>query len=113
MDAVALTLTLLALAGGAVAGAVAALRRRGPALRLRVAFVVYLGGLAVLSTTWAQSMEVLPLALVFGAAVGILPFAAMFLLVRQLVRQLLRWLLSRRQSVAALAQPVDPEPPQR
>ena len=112
MDAVALTLTLLALAGGAAAGAVAALRR-DRALRLPVAFAVYLGGLAVLSTTWAQSMEVLPLALVFGAAVGILPFAAMFLLVRQLVRRLLRWLLSRRQSVAALAQPVDPEPPQR
>ena len=54
-----------------------------------------------------------PLAVVFGAAVGILPFAAMFLLVRQLVRRLLRWLLLRRQSVAALVQPIDPDPPQR
>ena len=108
MDAVALTLTLLALAGGAVAGSVAALRR-GPPLRLHVAFAVYLGGLAVLSTTWAQSMDVLPLALVFGAAVGILPFAAMFLLARWLLPRCFPRLARRLPGSG----PLDPGPPRR
>jgi hypothetical protein len=71
------------LLGGGVAGTVAGLRPEKP-LRFVPAFLVYLGALAVISTTWAQSMDVLPLALVYGAATGVLPFGATFLLMRRL-----------------------------
>jgi hypothetical protein len=78
------TLASLGLLGGAIAGAWAGWRTRPP-LRFGPAFLVYLGVLSAVATTWAQSMEALPLTLVYGAAMGVLPFAAAFHLLRRIV----------------------------
>jgi uncharacterized membrane protein YfcA len=84
MVALLLTLAAFGLLGGALGGAVAGFKSDEP-LHIGTAFLVYLGILAVVGTTWSQSMEALPLTLVYGAAMGALPFGAAFLLVRTLV----------------------------
>lgn len=81
------TLAMLGGAGGAVFGAIAGWRAAEP-LRLGIAFLIYLGLLCVVASTWAGSLEIVPLTLVFGAAAGILPFAAGFLVVRGIVTRL-------------------------
>jgi RsiW-degrading membrane proteinase PrsW (M82 family) len=83
VSALFLALAGLGLLGGAIAGTAAGLRPARP-VRFGPAFLVYLGVLAVVSTTWAQSMDALPLALVYGAAISVLPFGAAFLLARRL-----------------------------
>jgi hypothetical protein len=86
---VSLLLALLAFSfvSGAVGGIAAALRPQGR-VRIGPAFLVYLGLVAVLATTLSQSLDLLPLTLIYGAAVGALPFGAAFLAARQLVSML-------------------------
>jgi hypothetical protein len=81
------TLALSGAIGGVIGGAVAGFRADGP-LRFVTAFLVYLGLLAAVATTMLQSMDALPLTLVYGAAAGIVPFGAAFFLVRRLVSSL-------------------------
>jgi hypothetical protein len=81
---VAQFLVMAALFGGALSGAWAGIR--GPkAIRLWPAFLVYLGLLSMVASTWAGSLEIVPLTLLFGAIAGIAPFAASFFLLRHLV----------------------------
>jgi hypothetical protein len=85
MATLAFTLIGLALLGGVVAGGVAG----WPSVRslgLGPAFLVYLGLLAIVSTTFAQSMEILPVTLLYGVVTGIVPFALAFYGMRWLVR---------------------------
>jgi hypothetical protein len=93
----ALTLMAAALLAGAVAGAVVGWRR-ARSFGLVRAFLVYLGLLAVVSTTFSQAMEILPLALLYGVVTGILPFAAAFYGVRWMVSS---YLAPRRRASAA------------
>ena len=81
------TLAMFGGAGGAVFGAIAGWRKAEP-LRLGIAFLIYLGLLCAVASTWAGSLEIVPLTLVLGAAAGILPFAAGFLLMRGIVTRL-------------------------
>ncbi len=77
----------LAIVGGAsglVFGSIAGWRTAEP-LRLGIAFLIYLGLLCVVASTWAGSLEIVPLALVLGAVAGILPFAAGFFIARRIV----------------------------
>ncbi|MBX9610723.1 MAG: hypothetical protein K2X51_03770 [Burkholderiales bacterium] len=84
MVEIALSLAALALVAGAVAGVAAGFRPdRVPGFG--VAFGIYLGLLAMAASTWAQSMDILPLTLVYGAVTGALPFAATFWGLRRLV----------------------------
>jgi hypothetical protein len=85
--AIALFLAGVALFAGIVAGALAGFRGAGK-VRFGAAFLVYLGLLAAAATTRAQTMEVLPLALVYGAGTGALPFAGGFFAVRWAVTRL-------------------------
>lgn len=84
----AMSLGLFALIGGAVAGMLAAVRP--DRIRFRPAFLAWLALLAVTATTRARSMEALPLALVLGTVLGILPFAASYVLVRAIGLRLKR-----------------------
>jgi hypothetical protein len=78
-------LALLALVGGALGGALAAWQ--GPkASGFGVAFMVYLGLVSLAGSTWVQSMEMVPLALVYAAAAGVIPFGAGFFGLRYLGR---------------------------
>jgi drug/metabolite transporter (DMT)-like permease len=79
-----LFIALLALLAGAVAGAIAGCKGKS-AVRPGPAFGLYLGLLAVISTTRAQSTDVLVVTLVFGAAIGAIPFAAAFFACRKLL----------------------------
>jgi hypothetical protein len=81
------TLAMLGGAGGAVFGAIAGWRTAEP-LRVGVAFLIYLGLLCVVASTWAGSLEIVPLTLVLGAAAGILPFGAGFFALRGIVTRL-------------------------
>lgn len=81
------TLALSGGAGGVVFGAIAGWRRAEP-LRLGIAFLIYLGLLCVVASTWAGSLEIVPLTIVLGAAAGILPFAAGFVVARGIVTRL-------------------------
>jgi hypothetical protein len=84
-------LAIAGLSGGALGGVIAGWRQGKP-LVFWQAFLVYLGGMAMLASTRAGSMEILPLALVLGALVGIGPFAASFYLARHLTqRACARW----------------------
>jgi threonine/homoserine efflux transporter RhtA len=77
------------LAGGAVGGVVAGLREpAGAAVRWHVAFLVHLGVVCCVASTWAATLEIVPFALLFGAASGIVPFVASFFALRFLVRML-------------------------
>lgn len=78
-------LALLALAGGAIGGALAAWQAP-KGLGFGVAFMVYLGLVSLAGSTWVQSMEMVPLALAYAAAAGIIPFAAGFFGLRYLGR---------------------------
>lgn len=84
MVEIALSLAALALVAGAVAG-VAAGFRPDKLPGFGVAFGIYLGLLAMAASTWAQSMDILPLTLVYGAITGALPFAATFWGLRKFV----------------------------
>ncbi len=86
MVEIALSLAALALVAGAVAG-VAAGFRPDKVAGFGVAFGIYLGLLAMTASTWAQSMDILPLTLVYGAVTGALPFAATFWGARKFVAQ--------------------------
>jgi hypothetical protein len=91
------SLALLGCAGGIAAGLYAGCRE--PRLvPFWSAFLVYLGVMSAVVATWAGSLEIVPLALVLGAAAGILPFAALFLLCRRLVRSARASLNRRRPS---------------
>lgn len=79
-----LALAAAALLAGMLAG-LAAGWRSPPPFKLRTAFCVYLGLVGVVATTWAKSMDILPLALAYAALTGALPFAAMSLAARKLV----------------------------
>jgi hypothetical protein len=68
---------------GAIAGWIGANR-----LRLWPSFGIYLGIVCVVASTRFGSMEVVPLTLVFGAAAGVLPYAASYLIARGLVARL-------------------------
>ncbi len=81
------TLAMFGGAGGAVFGAIAGWRSAEP-LRLGIAFLIYLGLLCVVASTWTGSLEIVPLTLVLGAAAGILPFGAVFLVMRGIVTRL-------------------------
>lgn len=81
------TLAMFGGAGGVVFGAIAGWRTAEP-LRLGIAFLIYLGLLCAVASTWAGSLEIVPLTLVLGAAAGILPFGAGFLVVRGIVTRL-------------------------
>lgn len=84
MVEIALSLAALALVAGAVAGVVAGFRPdRVPGFG--TPFGIYLGLLAMAASTWAQSMDILPLTLVYGAITGVLPFAATFWGLRKFV----------------------------
>ncbi len=71
-----------ALAGGLVGGIAAGLKAPG-AVRFAMAFLVWLGLLVVCASTYAQSMDIVPLTLLLGGAVGLLPFAAGFFMGRR------------------------------
>ncbi|WP_418318991.1 hypothetical protein [Piscinibacter sakaiensis] len=85
------SLAWVGLLGGAVAGAVSGFLQARPAA-FWPAFGIYLGLLAMLASTRAGSLEIVPLALVFGAVAGIVPFAAAWFGVRWCWR---RWRSSR------------------
>jgi len=86
MVEIALSLAALALVAGAVAGVAAGFRPdRVPGFG--TPFGIYLGLLAMAASTWAQSMDILPLTLVYGAITGALPFAATFWGARKFVAQ--------------------------
>jgi len=86
MVEIALSLAALALVAGAVAG-VAAGFRPDKVAGFGTPFGIYLGLLAMTASTWAQSMDILPLTLVYGAVTGVLPFAATFWGARKFVAQ--------------------------
>lgn len=88
------TLALFGGLGGSIAGAVAGYMhpRR---MQFWRAFLVYLGILCAIASTWAGSLEIVPLALFLGATAGVLPFAAAFFISRRLVALLRNWLQSR------------------
>jgi hypothetical protein len=94
--------------GGVVFGAIAGWRT-AETLRMGLAFLIYLGLLCVVASTWSGSLEIVPLALVLGAVAGILPFAACFFMARRGVARL-------RAKVAPQHCATDPEarsPPER
>lgn len=84
---VGLSLALIACAGGALFGVIAGWKPQG-ALRLRTAFLLYLGLITVAASTRAGSLEIVPLAIVLGALAGIAPFAACFFVLRALTARL-------------------------
>lgn len=87
MSTLMLVLAALALFGGAVAGAWAALRLPAGGGG-RPAFLIWLGLVTAASTTFAESMEALPFSLMLAAAVGVLPFSIGFQASRALLRRL-------------------------
>lgn len=84
MASLLLALLVFSLVAGAVGGIAAALWPQRQ-VRMGPAFLVYLGLVAVLATTMSQTLDVLPLSLIYGAAVGALPFGAAFLAARKAV----------------------------
>lgn len=82
MLSIALALAAVALLAGAAAATLDALRRGSP-WGLGRAFAVYVGLMGATATTWAESMDILPLALVYSAVTGIVPFAVAHGLVRR------------------------------
>lgn len=82
-----LSLVLAGGVGGAIAGVLAAGLGPRP-LRFWPSFGIYLGLLSVAASTWAETLEIVPLVLVLGAFAGILPYAAGFHLARQVVTRL-------------------------
>ncbi len=83
---IALTFVALAVAGGLLAGAWAGFRPRsdpGPGK----AFLVWLGLVVVVSTTFAKSTEALPFALIWASALGIVPFWCFYVVLRALVNR--------------------------
>ena len=84
----------LGLVGGAIGGGIAGWRRHDPT-GFGISFLVYLGLVCVVASTWSGSFEIVPLTLVFGAVAGILPFAASFFSIRKLVTVLSRRLRSK------------------
>ncbi len=85
MASLLLALAAAALVAATLAG-LAAGWRTPPLFKLGSAFFVYLGLVGVAATTWAESMDILPLALVYAALTGALPFAATSVASRKLVR---------------------------
>ena len=76
-----------ALVAGAVTGVLAGRRGQdGP--RWHTGFLVFLGLTVVLTTTFAGTMDVVPLALALTALTGVLPYSAAYFGVRSGVR---RW----------------------
>lgn len=75
------SLALGGLVGGLVAGCHAGWRA-SPPRAIWPAFGIYLGLLAMVASTRVGDMAIVPLALVLGAAAGILPFAAAYFAVR-------------------------------
>lgn len=75
------SLALGGLVGGLVAGCHAGWRA-SPARAIWPAFGIYLGLLSMVASTRAGDMGIVPLALVLGAAAGLLPFAAAYFAVR-------------------------------
>lgn len=76
------TLAIAGCLGGTCAGLLAAWL--GPRqLRFWPSFGVYVGILVVVASTWAGTMEIVPLTLVLGSLVGLLPYAACFFLARR------------------------------
>ncbi len=74
-------LALAALAGGAIAGALAGYRN-SPPKTFWPAFGIFVGVIAVAASTRAESMAIVPLALVVGGVAGVVPFAVAFFAVR-------------------------------
>jgi hypothetical protein len=68
--------------GGVCAGLVAGYLSPRP-LRFWTSFGIYLGVLCMVASTWAQSMDIVPLTLVLGALFGLLPYGLCFFLVRR------------------------------
>lgn len=89
MIALALALAAVALFCGAVAGVLEATKLQdvGP----WNSFLIYLGLLGVASTTWAESMDALPLTLVLGALTGFLPFMLAYRGLRHVMAKRRRW----------------------
>ena len=71
------SLALLGLLGGLVAGVVAAWRQP-KGLHFGTSFLVYLGVLCVVASTWIGSLDAVPLTLALGTAAGMLPYAGAF-----------------------------------
>jgi hypothetical protein len=87
--AVAQVLAGAGLAGGVLGGIVAGVREPAAAvLRWHVAFLVHLGVVSCVASTWAGTLEIVPLALIFATAAGIVPFVASFFALRHLARAL-------------------------
>lgn len=80
------SLALLGLAGGLVAGGLAAFKLTE--VRFGNSFLVYLGVLCAAASTWVGSLDAVPLTLVLGAAAGVLPFATAFFGLRWCLVQL-------------------------
>ena len=87
------SLVLLGLLGGFVAGVVAALRAP-QGLHFGTSFMIYLGVLCGVVSTWLGSLDAVPLTLVLGAAMGVLPYAGAFFGLRWCVN---RWRTRRSQ----------------
>ena len=83
MGTVAILLAAVALLTGAVAGVLDALKLQdiGP----WKCFLIHIGLTGVVSTTFAESMEILPLALLFAAATGVVPFILAYFSLRAFV----------------------------
>lgn len=86
-----------ALAVGMLAGAWSGWQRSGAGPRWHTGFLVYLGLVTVVATTFSGSMELAPLALIVAALVGALPYLAGF--------GALRWALRRWRGHGAQASP--------
>ncbi len=67
-----------ALVGGMLAGAWAGWQRNGAGPRWYTGFLVYLGLVTAVATTFSGSMELAPLALIVAALAGVLPYLAGF-----------------------------------
>jgi threonine/homoserine efflux transporter RhtA len=81
------TFAALALAGGGIAGTWAGMTSTD-AVPFRTAFLVWVGLAAVAATTFAQSMDALPLTLIVAALAGIAPFAGGYFVLKRLVHRL-------------------------
>lgn len=88
MGTVALLLAGLALVIGAIAGVLDALKLQniGP----WKSFLIHIGLTGVAATTYAESMEILPLALLYAAATGVVPFMLAYFGSRGLVATIKR-----------------------
>ncbi len=73
MFVLALTFAAAALGGGLIAGTWVGMRPQA-VIGVAQSFLIWLGLVGVVFTTFAKSMEALPFALIFATVIGIVPF---------------------------------------